>query len=155
MRGRYKQISSSLFCSARSVACFPVQHKEVISVILPVKNHLVLYFENKQTSYPIHMVNINIILSSKYTGISSDFFFYSSLKEVTLLESKIFWGFGTTTCCLKSITCFPLSSTSNDSFGSLQVQVLSTLKKVKISICRTLASHGKHQLKVLLRNIHS
>lgn len=48
-----------------------------------------------------------------------------------MLQSNKFWGFGTTTCCLKSITCFQLSSNSNDAFASLQAQVLSMVRKVK------------------------
>lgn len=34
-----------------------------------------LFFENKQISYPIHISNINIILSIKYTDIPLYFFF--------------------------------------------------------------------------------
>lgn len=48
-----------------------------------------------------------------------------------MLHSIRFWGFGTTTCCLKSVTCFQPSFISSDSFGSLQAQVLSTVRKVK------------------------
>lgn len=65
--------NSLLFTYLFSLPSCPGQ--EVKFVILPVKNHLVLYFENKETSYPIHMVNINIILSINYTGILFFFFF--------------------------------------------------------------------------------
>ena len=104
MRGQYKFSISYIFCSARSMACFPTQHTEVIFVILPIKNHLVLYFEDKQTSYPVHMVNINIILSMKDTGIPSYFFGFQHNGSDNVAAPK-YWGFGTACYLLSEEYC--------------------------------------------------
>lgn len=111
------------------MACFPVQHKEVAFVLLSITNNFVLHFENRQTSYPIHMININIILSTKYRHSIICFFNYG-LREVSVLQSNKFWVSGITTCQPKSTTCFQLFTISNYSFGSLQAQAISTVTNI-------------------------
>lgn len=70
------------------------EQRGIIFVTLPIKNHLVPYFENKQTSNPVHMVNINIFLSIKYTGIPSYFFGFQHNGSDNVAAQK-YWGFGT------------------------------------------------------------
>lgn len=80
----------------------------------PLKNQFVLYFDNKESSSPIHMININIILITKCKGITSFFFFQSqSRRSVSVAVQQIrgFWYYYLLSeeCNLFSIVyCFKL-----------------------------------------------